>query len=598
MNAARSGGGIRPLSAAVLRRLLVILLPVSLFLAAVLAVLYYQKLQADVALYRQIGLSTVDLQREIVSRQFKEIASDLFYLSEQGVFEQFLREGETARSALEAEHLSFCRNKGLYDQIRFLDLAGKERVRINYRWSSPVAVPLGELQPKGTRYYFREAMALKRGDVFISPFDLNVEHGTIESPPKPVIRFATPIFNAGVRRGLLALNFLGDKLLTKLDEAARNAPGTFLLLNREGYYLRGPQGIKPWGFMFGRDETFARDYPDAWRAIAESERDQFETSVGLFSYHRIDGLGRPSAADETGQGHGFVSPGGLVVVSFIPSAVLGSGAWQLLRVLAVVFLVAFVLVFGLAWYLAYVSLLRRQHEEQVADSEGRLRVLSTKLLGAQEEERRRIARDLHDEFGQLLTAISLDLQRAEQRESDEKTASLLRRALEATESLLEQTHTIATRIRPSVLDDLGLKDAIEEYLSDYQEWFDIALNTELQFDRDTLPGDTSENVFRILQEALTNVAQHAHVGEAWVRIHVATDHVALSVWDEGSGFDPAGLDNHRLGILGMRERAELLGGWFRVESAPGKGTRVETSIPIDVGPAGRPSPHEDAGIRT
>jgi len=121
---------------------------------------------------------------------------------------------------------------------------------------------------------------------------------------------------------------------------------------------------------------------------------------------------------------------------------------------------------------------------------------------------------------------------------------------------------------------------VQSLLCDYEQHTGIAVKPDLRFERQALPPAVSENVYRILQEALTNVSRHAGAPEVFVGLVVMPERVALTVRDAGAGFDPAARDGKRLGLLGMRERAELLGGTFAVDTGPGKGTEVRVVIPI------------------
>jgi len=267
------------------------------------------------------------------------------------------------------------------------------------------------------------------------------------------------------------------------------------------------------------------------------------------------------------------------VVSHVPPQVLDGAATALLRRLLLLYGVVLALVFGLAWYLGHTGAVRRAHERQLAESEARLRSLSAQLITAQEEERRHIARDLHDEMGQVVTAMTLDLQRAAHSQDREKKGELIGRALHGAERLLERIHEIAARVRPPLLDDLGLKDAVQSYLSDYEHRTGIAVRAHLHLDSLDVPAVVSENAYRILQEALTNVSKHARANEVTVTLQANAQQIALTVRDDGVGFAPASLDVKRLGLLGMRERAELLNGSFTVKSEPGKGTEVQALLP-------------------
>jgi signal transduction histidine kinase len=558
----------------VLPRVPAIFLPAALLTVAVVAALYALDRSNEHALYRQAGNHQADLHADIIRREVKVVESDLLYLANQAILADFLAGREPRRRRqLEDEYALFCRQRGVYDQIRYLDDTGYERIRVNFNAGRPRAVPENELQPKADRYYFPQTFHLDRGQVFASPFDLNIEHDQIERPLKPMIRFATPVFDrAGNKRGILILNYLGAVLLGKLEEVSAGFAGSVWLLNRDGSFLRGPSPDDEWGFMLGHDRSFATRYPDEWRIVATAERDQVQTGRGLFTFQRLslrgDQAGQPSP-----------DPAELIVVAHVPPAVLEGRALLLLRRLLVLAGVVLVLVLVLAWYLAYAAALRRDHERHLADQAERLRSLSAQLLTAQEDERRSLSRDLHDELGQVVTSVTLDLQRAAQASDRERKDELINRALRGAGCLLDGIHEISSRLRPALLDDLGLKDAVQSLLGEYEHRTGIVTRAELSFEQTSTPA-VSENVYRILQEALTNVTKHARADEVLVKLRVADGVVALSVRDNGVGLDTAALDGKRLGIPGMRERVELLNGLFELEAGPGGGTEVRATIPL------------------
>jgi len=560
-------------SSPVIVRLLAAFLPAALFTGCVVFALYFQERANEESLHEQAGAYLVDLHADIITRELETVESDLLYLAGQSALRHYLTGQPGAQEDLQEEYVLFCRQRAVYDQIRYIDADGRERVRVNFNDRRPTVVPEDELQPKADRYYFVEAMRLGRGEVFVSPFDLNVEHGQIEKPLKPTIRFATPVFDGqGMKRGVLVLNFLGDVLLAKLAEVSQPFAGSALLLNGEGHYLRGPTPDQAWGFMLGHDRTLAADHPEAWSRILGGENGSLRTTGGLFTWRIV--LPRHAAIDP-GAGNA-----GLILVAHTPPALLNARSAQLLRRLLLLYTVVVLVLLALAWYLAYVGSLRRAHERRIEESEARLRTLSTKLITAQEEERRGISRDLHDELGQVVTAVTLDLQRAGQAADPGKKDELIGRALRGAGCLLDHIHEISARVRPSLLDDLGLKDAVQNLLGDYERNTGVIPRVELGFELQTLPSAVSENVYRILQEALTNVSRHSHASEVFVGLRVAPERITLTVRDSGQGFDLAALDSARLGILGMRERAELLGGMFALKSSPGKGTEVEVVIPL------------------
>lgn len=576
------------LAPSVVWRLLAIFLPAPLLLGGVVLILYYQDLANEKILYEQAGGHLVDLHEDIITRELRSVESDLLYLANQAILRDFLSGRDTTRKELQDEYVLFCRHKGLYDQIRYLDITGLEQIRVNYNNGTPSAVADQELQSKAGRYYFSRTMLLKRGEVFISPFDLNVEHDEIERPFKPVIRLATPVFDRrGTKRGVLVLNYLGAALIQKLAAVSVSFPGSAVLLNQGGYFLHGTAPEEEWGFMLGKETTFVYRYPEEWEKLTRLVRGQFHTARGLFTFCTIS----PSAeiAAERQSPRTATPPEGddpdandasLLVVSVVPHAVMYGRSDQLFQRILLVYGVALVLVLILAWYLAFAGALRRYHERQIAASENRLRKLSTQLITAQEDERRSLSRDLHDELGQVATSIMLDLQRAVPKGADAKTTELIARALHGAECLLERLHEIVARIRPTLLDDLGLKDAVQNYLSEYQRATGILPVADLQFETRDIPGVVSENLFRILQEALTNVAKHARVREVSVKLTAAAGRVTLTVRDEGVGFTQELLNGKGLGMLGMRERAELLNGSFVAQSEPGKGTQIQVTLPL------------------
>jgi signal transduction histidine kinase len=563
------------------RRLLAIILPAVVLTGFLVFTLYAHDRAKELALFEQAGTHLVDLQADIIRRELKTVQSDLFFLADQAILADFLSGRQRRKETLEREYLLFCRHRALYDQVRYLDTAGRERIRINDNSGEPRVVPAEELQVKADRYYFRATMRLGRGQVFVSPLDLNVEHEQIERPLKPAIRFATPVFDrSGNKQGILVLNYLGAALIRKLGAVSVTFPGSTLLLNRGGSFLRGPDPADEWGFMLGHRRTFATYYPEEWPRLAGPEAGQFQTGRGLLTFRTLSPRPAPHSASEAEDSDPDAGDPALIVISHIPPEVLDRQSTLLLQRLLVLAGAGLVLLFALAWYLAHAGALRRHQERQLAESEGRLRTLSTQLLTAQEDERRRLSRDLHDELGQLVTAVTLDLQRADRAGDREKTHELIARALRGTERLLASIQGIAARLRPTLLDDLGLKDAVQHLLSDHERRTGMAVHAELRFEQQPVPALLAENVYRILQEGLTNVSKHARCEEVFVGLRVAGGQVALEVRDRGVGLAAEALAGKGLGMLGMRERAELLGGTFAVKAAPGQGTEVQVVIPI------------------
>lgn len=226
--------------------------------------------------------------------------------------------------------------------------------------------------------------------------------------------------------------------------------------------------------------------------------------------------------------------------------------------------------------------LRRQRAK-AAESARDLQRLSSKLFTAQEEERRSIARELHDEVGQVLTAIKVELAVAQRSvEAAGGSADVLKDARSITEGALHTVRDLSRLLHPALLDDLGLPSAIDWYLKGFGKRHGIQV--DLLHDRmdDRLGPETEAAAYRIVQEALTNVAKHAQATACRVYLQRLPNTVLLTVEDNGQGFDPSEADhaaNRGLGLIGIRERVGQLQGTVRLETSPGKGTRLTVELP-------------------
>ncbi|AEB11109.1 histidine kinase [Marinithermus hydrothermalis DSM 14884] len=200
------------------------------------------------------------------------------------------------------------------------------------------------------------------------------------------------------------------------------------------------------------------------------------------------------------------------------------------------------------------------------------------LLNAQEEERTRISRDLHDQVGQALTGIILGLEAA----LADPNPARLEGLKELAGMTLADVRRIALDLRPSVLDELGLEAALKRYTREVGERYGLEVELVARLPL-RLPPEMETVLYRVAQEALTNVVRHARAQRVSVVLTAHRDAVQLVVEDDGVGFDPRRVASTRLGLAGMRERVELLGGQFRLESAPGAGTTVYARLPLKPG---------------
>jgi two-component system sensor histidine kinase UhpB len=195
-----------------------------------------------------------------------------------------------------------------------------------------------------------------------------------------------------------------------------------------------------------------------------------------------------------------------------------------------------------------------------------------RALAAQESERRRVARELHDEVGQALTAVVLELDRAERRAAPDVNGTVAH-AREAVRLSLEDVRGIARRLRPEALDDLGLASALAALTNNVTRRTRVHVERAIAPRLPPLEPDEELVLYRVAQEALTNVVRHAGVSRAWLAFEIRDGRIVLEVRDVGAGFEPA-VTPGGAGLLGMRERALLIGAELDVRSASGEGTSV------------------------
>lgn len=237
--------------------------------------------------------AVVTLGKNTIQLAFETVNGDLTYMSHYHDFRFFLNGRGVEKSFhFMEDYKMLMRLRGTYDQVRWIDKSGMEKIRIDYKNGFPTTVPKEQLQYKRDRYYFYESMNLPEGVIYMSPLDLNIEHEKIEIPYKPMIRIATVLIDErGQRRGIFIINYLGAELIKRFEHSLALSQGETMLLNEEGYWLKGSDPAEEWGFMFNRpDLTLAKRYPSVWRRIHTEEEGQFEDKYGLWTFKTIHPL--------------------------------------------------------------------------------------------------------------------------------------------------------------------------------------------------------------------------------------------------------------------------------------------------------------------
>lgn len=227
---------------------------------------------------------------------------------------------------------------------------------------------------------------------------------------------------------------------------------------------------------------------------------------------------------------------------------------------------------------------RKCIEKELRRSESRLRFLSRRVISAQEEERTRIARELHDQLGQELTLIKIETISLAERHGSSGVGERAQMLVNLADKLIGTVHRISANLRPEILDKLGLVRAVQWYAEDFERETGISCPVDVVDVEDQAIANLKETAtvaYRILQETLTNVLRHAQATQAQISIIKKDNKLVICISDNGVGMDMSKLDDKSsLGLLGMRERAYVIGGTLRIRSHPGKGTKVTAYLPL------------------
>ena len=249
---------------------------------------------------------------------------------------------------------------------------------------------------------------------------------------------------------------------------------------------------------------------------------------------------------------------------------------RLQRTMLLGFLVALVAVLRLR------ALERRSERQRIhaEHAEHEMRLLSQQLVAAQEEERKKLTRELHDHVGQMLTALRLEIGRADRARggSDTQLGLAIAEAKRLLDTILRSVRDLVMGLRPSMLDDFGLQPALEWHIRDFRRRFGIPIDLTLAGDLDALPDQYRTCVYRIVQEALTNCARHAHAKRVEIGVRYDQNTIDLSIADDGVGIDPTRARG--MGLIGIEERVRELHGSFHVGARQPHGTALHATIPV------------------
>ncbi|MFQ5587324.1 MAG: PAS domain S-box protein, partial [Nitrospiria bacterium] len=369
-------------------RAAVYFIPAALLAGLVLLAFHSLKVDEDLTVHQsteRVHLNTIATE---IIRDFKGFIIDLNLLSSHYELTRYLEsDGQDAVDALTQEFLAFAKAKPAINQIRVIDLEGRERIRINSDGGQGRIVPAAALQDKSHRYYFEEIKNLSPDTLYLSPIDLNMEHGQMEFPPRPVTRLGKPLFDSkGQRRGLLVLNMSAEQLIAEMS-----APNTlwptedYWLIGSNDYWITKPLGASKWQFIHQSDRLirFKEIYPEIWQQINLENSGQFFSKEGLITFKALEADRQLThlLKNSTGSPPPFkvntgAKPVRWKILSILPKSVLfEKSSREAEEYLLYYGLISFILGIG-AFILASGQLAREDTQKALRDSEARYRSIA------------------------------------------------------------------------------------------------------------------------------------------------------------------------------------------------------------------------------
>lgn len=268
---------------------------IGLFLLLFLtpSLLLFTKHKSEIETSNQLTQAREKSRLELISNtasfHINEFISDVRVLAKSESLNRFInsRKPHLDWVYVAKEFVTMSQEKGNYDQIRYLNLSGMEVVRVNYNGGNPTIVPPIELQDKSNRYYFKDSLKQNPEHVYISPLDLNKEHGIIELPYKPVIRIGTTVFNGSKKTGVLLLNYYGDKILSHINMLLSESDSETMMVNKNGYWLISKDKNNLWGFMHKNNKNLVTTQPDIWNKINSQEKGEIRKEGYTYLFNTI-----------------------------------------------------------------------------------------------------------------------------------------------------------------------------------------------------------------------------------------------------------------------------------------------------------------------
>ena len=530
--------------------------------------------------YAQVeGSHHIDYQASLIHEEIKRISLKLRFLSTHShVLDVLENNDREAKDLLGYDLASFIIHMQSYDQVRLLNKHGKEVMRVNSHHGEVSLVPENKLQDKSKHAYFKQAIAMHKGGVFVSRLNLNIEEGGIQRPFKPVLRFSAPVLNReGEPVGVFVFNYAADTFINHFKESGHSFREK-IIVDENGHYLFSSEPEKMWGSVLPEREHFSlkSDSPEFWQYMMNNKKGQLLTDDGLFNFAMINPYSIISQMPvPEGMQHFFI-------ISHMTPETLelqinnSEGHFTIMIII-------------LMLYWAYVALLwlrsetkREKAFEDLEDTLIEKRALLQQQMHIQENERRLIAHTLHDEMGQALTAIQAYtsfIVKSAARDSMQAIGNAATEVIAVTSRMQDSIRCQLNDLRPAHLDRLGLEASLSTMVKNFSKRENLDYTFQFDSGLPPLSEELNINLYRIVQEALTNIAKYALASEITVALEKRSNtKLLLTIVDNGMGMEKN--TDSGIGLFGIRERVELLFGKFSLHSSPGKGVTIKINIPI------------------
>ncbi len=580
---------------------------------------------------------------EIVRRTLDSLQHDVTFLSDLSA--QLGRTDVSEQSTLAKLFLNFAGSAGAFDQVRWLDEHGNERLRVNTDSGEPRLATQVELQNARSRPYFRETLGLPQGAIYLSELNLRAIGGIVQLPFEPTLRVATPLYDNGVSRGIIAINYRATRLLKRLTGLSKQQGQSAYLVNDQGYWLQGPTPQESWAWQLNAPESALKNTnPGLWKAMQRNDSGRYSDASGDWAFQRIKLAGNTSvdqnaAAPLVSQLHLSA-----VIHSSPEQAALASPRWKFVLALLMSVVVFFAIRYG--WHTMNNLIEEDRQSRELHAANQALQQANDNLLSMQADlahaERLSslglmvagVAHELNTPLGsanlslstlqQTIATLTARLETGLRRSDLDSFLSSVQQASELTQAAVQRAARLVQRFKQVAVDrttmeqrEFDLAEIIMDSDPRLRNWnatqgISLQLNLQAGLSMSSYPGPLEQVIANLLGNALTHAFQGRSGGTLVIEACAdEPNHAIIRVSDNGNGiadehleriFDPFFTTNRHAGGTGLGLHissqlvTEVLGGTIKVQNIAvhgGTGAMFILRLPRQA-PVHRPAPVEQA----